>query len=299
MPPSGRRGGQLRAPGPDTEPETRPETGSVARQTAEGDAPALPAALAAALCPATGPALLARLPQRLDTYLSLLESWNTAINLSGAHSRAGLERLALDSFHLAAFLGQPALAVPDVPTGPRIWDFGAGAGLPGIPLRLVWEEGEYTLVEPREKRALFLANALARLELPRTRVFRGTAQQCFAAHPDGADRILARAFLPWPELLALCRPMLRPGGLVLIFASEAAGSLPAPWQLAAQTAYSVDGRERWLWALRPGDTSGDASGGTSGDTSGDTSRDARQTQDRIPHSPQEAGMRPAPGADRP
>lgn len=291
MPPSGRRGGQLCAPGPNSEPETGPETRPDASQTAEGDAPALPAALAAALCPVSGPALLARLPQRLNTYLSLLETWNTAINLSGAHSRAGLERLALDSFHLAAFLCQPALAVPDVPNGPRIWDFGAGAGLPGIPLRLVWEVGEYTLVEPREKRALFLANALARLDLPRTRVFRGTAQQCFAAHPDGADRILARAFLPWPELLALCRPMLRPGGLVLVFAceraGEAAGSLPAPWQLAAQTAYSVDGRERWLWALRPGGISGDTSGGI------------RQAQDRIPHSPQAAGMRPATGADRP
>ena len=43
-----------------------------------------------------------------------------------------------------------------LPESPETWDLGAGAGIPGIPLRLVWDSGTFTLVEVREKRVLFL-----------------------------------------------------------------------------------------------------------------------------------------------
>lgn len=195
--------------------------------------------------------LLCALPGRLDCYLDLLCSWNKAINLTGARDRTTiLERLIPDSFQLAAFLRESPLAMAAGKGSPEIWDLGAGAGLPGIPLRMVWNEGKYTLVEARQKRAIFLANALAALGLERTSVFRGPAEQLFAAQPQGADIIISRAFLPLPKLLPFCRPMLRPGAVLIIFAASAAGELPAPWQTMAQRAYDVQGSKRWLWALQ-------------------------------------------------
>lgn len=199
--------------------------------------------------------LLEALPGRLDRYVDMLLAWNRAINLTGGRDRADiLARLIPDSFELAAFLESAPLAeVPALAAAPRVWDLGAGAGLPGIPLRMVWDKGDYTLIEAREKRALFLANALAQLELPRTTVFRGTAEALFAREPHGADIILSRAFMPWEKLLPFCEPGLAPGGVVIIFASEASGEIPAPWRLCAETAYSVGGSRRWFWALQHGE----------------------------------------------
>ena len=201
--------------------------------------------------------LLAALPERLGRYMDLLCAWNGAINLTGGRDRADiLTRLIPDSFHLAAFLrSAPLTGTALGAEAPRVWDLGAGAGLPGIPLRMVWERGDYTLVEVREKRALFLANALAALGLARTGVYRGPAERLFAAEPSGegagADCIVARAFLPWPKLLDFCRPALRPGGVVIIFATGPCGELPAPWRLVSQTDYAVAGNRRWLWGVRP------------------------------------------------
>lgn len=213
----------------------------------------LPVALAAQM-PET---LLRALPGRLGRYLDMLAAWNRAINLTGGRDAADiLQRLIPDSFHLAAFLGSAPLAQAVEaagPAGPRVWDLGAGAGLPGIPLRMAWDRGEYTLVEARQKRALFLANALAALDLARTTVFRGTAEAIFAREPHGADIILSRAFMPWQDLLPFCEPGLAPGGVVIIFASEACGDLPEPWRLVAETAYTVGENRRWFWALRPGE----------------------------------------------
>ena len=231
------------------------------RENAPAQAPPSPEAVAALLPPGlaalTPEPLLAALPDRLGRYLDLLCAWNGAINLTGGRDRADiLARLIPDSFHLAAFLrGAPLMTTALGAEAPRVWDLGAGAGLPGIPLRMVWERGDYTLVEVREKRALFLANALAHLGLARTRVFRGPAERLFATEPPGesagADGIVSRAFLPWPKLLDFCRPALRPGGVVIIFASGPCGDLPAPWRLVSEADYTAAGSRRWLWAVTP------------------------------------------------
>lgn len=222
------------------------------------NAPALTPERVAGLLPpdldaALPQALRTALPERLDRYLHMLLAWNRAMNLTGGRNRADiLARLIPDSFQLAAFLESAPLAQTGGPDGPRVWDLGAGGGLPGIPLRMVWDKGDYTLVEAREKRALFLANALAALDLPRTTVFRGTAEALFARSPHGADIILSRAFMPWEKLLPFCEPGLAPGGVVIVFASEACRELPAPWRLLAEMAYAVGESRRWFWALRPG-----------------------------------------------
>lgn len=217
----------------------------------------------------TPPALLDALPERVGRYADMLAAWNGAINLTGANGPAEiLERLIPDSFEIAAFLSSGPLAeladaagADNRTGGPRVWDLGAGGGLPGIPLRMLWERGDYTLAEVREKRALFLANALAQLGLPRTAVWRGPAERLFAERPHGADIILSRAFMPWEKLPGFCAPGLAPGGALIIFGAGPCGELPAPWRLLAERAYTVDGSPRWLWALQAAggaDTAGGA-----------------------------------------
>jgi 16S rRNA (guanine527-N7)-methyltransferase len=177
---------------------------------------------------------------KLARYLSLLQKWNRIMNLTGPKTWEKIaDGLILDSFHLAEFLrGLP------LPPAPLSWDLGAGAGLPGIPLRLLWTEGAYIMVESGTKRALFLRAALAGLELPGVRVHAGRAEE-FVRDSPPADLLLGQAFLPWEKLLALAAGHMAPGGFVLIPARQARPPLPghlaAHWKLLTEHLYSLPG----------------------------------------------------------
>ncbi|HEU6436765.1 MAG TPA: RsmG family class I SAM-dependent methyltransferase [Nitratidesulfovibrio sp.] len=195
----------------------------------------------------------------LAGYLELLMKWNRVMNLVGTHTwQATFRTLIVDSLHLARFLRTLGL-----PEAPETWDLGAGAGLPGIPLRAVWQAGTYHLVDAREKRTLFLSNVLARHPLPGTVVFRGRVEEFMPARPK-ADCVVSRAFLPWPEVLGLVRGHVAPGGVVVFLANEGApADLPADWRVTAQAEYAVqappprgrsgaaggDAATRHLWAV--------------------------------------------------
>ncbi len=183
----------------------------------------------------------------LAAYLSLLMQWNKVMNLVGAATwEQALENLIADSFLLADFLR--GLGLPDSPV---CWDLGAGAGLPGIPLRLVWQDGTYTLVDSREKRVLFLRTALARSPLPRTTAARARVEDFFP-RAGKADLIVSRAFMPWRDLLPLVRPWLAENGAVVFLTLTPApdADLPPEWRVAAQREYSAAGQRRWFWAIR-------------------------------------------------
>jgi hypothetical protein len=122
--------------------------------------------------------------EKLAVYLDVLAAWNRRVNLVGPSDwTVILDELVADSPHLAAFLDSPEVAglLGSAGGEPLCLDFGAGAGLPGIPLRILWPRGDYVLIEVRAKRAAFLAEVLARLGLPRTTVFSGRAERAARA----------------------------------------------------------------------------------------------------------------------
>ncbi len=154
---------------------------------------------------------------QLSAYLSLLMQWNKVMNLVGArHWRDALDDLVMDSFHLNAFLRSQVL--PALPASPSCWDLGSGAGLPGIPLRILWNEGDYWMVESRDKRTIFLSTVLARSPIPGTHVFHGRAEQFMEGKK--ADLIVSRAFMPWKELLEFIKGHLNPGGQIVFLTLE-------------------------------------------------------------------------------
>ncbi|MDR1242484.1 MAG: class I SAM-dependent methyltransferase [Deltaproteobacteria bacterium] len=206
------------------------------------------------LCRQHGFDLPGEVLKKLAAYLELLHKWNRAFNLVGQKSRQDiLEDLALDSFHLAGFLNSLNL-----PAHPECWDFGAGAGIPGIPLRMVWTRGIYTMVEAREKRALFLQNALAAcgISTGATRVYRGRAEEFMAERPSSAslpgaktaDLLLSRAFMPWRKFLEFVQGKTTAQGLAVCLTLEETPQNYTPggqtagetarWELVASRRYS-------------------------------------------------------------
>jgi 16S rRNA (guanine527-N7)-methyltransferase len=199
-----------------------------------------------ALCRDLGFSFSPAVGEQLCAYLRLLIKWNKVMNLVGKSGwREALERLVADSFHLADFLA----ALP-LPERPECWDLGAGAGLPGLPLRMLWLAGDYTLVEVREKRALFLRTVLAACPLPGVSVFRGPAEAFMPTRPP-ADLVLSRAFMPWEKVLALITPHMAPGGRgVFLVLRPLPDALPEGWTAEADTQYTIAGSSRYFWSLR-------------------------------------------------
>lgn len=182
----------------------------------------------------------------LAEYLGTLAKWNRSMNLVGADRwQEALTNLVADSWHLADFLS--GLSLPDAP---RALDLGAGAGLPGIPLRVFWGAGEYTLVEIRKKRVAFMRFVLSRMRLAHTAVADCRVEN-LPAEALPVDLVVSRAFMPWDELLALVRPWLAPGGVCLIMANEVPPREFAGWETVRVADYPAPGGERYFWALSP------------------------------------------------
>jgi 16S rRNA (guanine527-N7)-methyltransferase len=191
-------------------------------------------------CAALGRNLLSEEARLLAAYLNLLVKWNRHMNLVGPKSGAEiLETLVQDSWVLADLLAELS------PQPAETLDLGAGAGLPGIPLRIFWKSGRYFLVEPRLKRAIFMEQALAVLGLEDTAVLRMRMEELpFARRQAGL--IVSRAFRPWQELLADVREYLAPDGRVVVM-TNAPGAEDAPgYALEKTREYVVAGKKRYL-----------------------------------------------------
>ncbi len=185
----------------------------------------------------------------LTGYLNDLMHWNTKFNLTGIKDwKTVCRSLILDSLLLKDFL----LELP-LPPDPLCLDLGAGAGLPGIPLRIVWSSGRYILVEPQQKKVTFLTYVLSRLHLPNTAV-QALRIQDLPERLQPADLVLSRAFLPWNHLLEQSASLLAPGGFLLVFSTspwtEEQTACPDNWTFFAQREYTIpDKRKRYFWAF--------------------------------------------------
>ncbi len=183
----------------------------------------------------------------LTVYLQLLTKWNAKMNLVGPRDwQTMLATLVLDSWYLGDFLSGLALGLA-LEENIRTLDLGAGAGLPGIPLRVFWDKGEYVLVEPRQKRAVFMQTAIRNMRLKGIRVAACRVEQ-LTRDDVPATLVVSRAFCPWRECLGLAASLVREQGYCLIMSRRSTPeNIPPGWQLHRTSSYPVDHDKRWFW----------------------------------------------------
>jgi 16S rRNA (guanine527-N7)-methyltransferase len=97
----------------------------------------------------------------------------------------------------------------------HVLDAGTGAGFPGIPLALVLPDVRFTLAESIQKKARFVASALAKLELPNVTISATRAEEL--AQSGEIDVVTARALAPIPKALDLLGPALKKGTRALLY----------------------------------------------------------------------------------
>lgn len=144
--------------------------------------------------------------ERFQRYLDLILRWNRTRRLT-AYRRPEevVEKLFLDSLLFLKVLPKTASA---------ILDYGAGAGIPSIPLKIVLPRIVLTLVEARKNRAVFLRLVTRELALQRVTTLHGRAEQVLDAFPlRGAfDCVVSRAVGPLEATIATALNFLKPGG---------------------------------------------------------------------------------------
>src|SRR5438093_9176422 len=105
---------------------------------------------------------------QFGTYAGELRRWNERVNLTAITDEAAIvSRHFLDSLRCALSWGEPPL---------RLVDVGAGAGFPGLPLKILRPEIELMLVESVEKKAAFLRHIVATLGLNQVEVLVARAE---------------------------------------------------------------------------------------------------------------------------
>lgn len=106
--------------------------------------------------------------------------------------------------------------------GARVIDIGSGAGLPGLALAIARPDLAVTLVEPMQRRADFLNEAVAALGV-QAEVVRGRAEEvAVRARIAGADVVVSRAVADLEKLARWSLPLLRPGGRMMALKGERA-----------------------------------------------------------------------------
>lgn len=133
-------------------------------------------------------------------YLALLQKWNRAYNLTAIRDpRQMLIKHLLDSLSIAPHL-----------RGEDFLDVGTGAGLPGIPLAVVFPQRQFQLLDSNGKKTRFLIEAKARLGLENVSVHCRRIEDF--AGLQLFDGVISRAFSSLSEMALHCAPLLSPQG---------------------------------------------------------------------------------------
>jgi 16S rRNA (guanine527-N7)-methyltransferase len=145
---------------------------------------------------------------RLGDYTALVRDWSTRMNLV---SLRDCERFV--EYHLLDSL-KTAVCV-DYTSMHRILDFGSGAGLPGIPLAIVYGHIDVTLLDSRLKRSVFLEHAVSSLSLENASVVRNRIEELPHSFDRSFDCVITRATTGLSEFLRLAHRFLSPGGILV------------------------------------------------------------------------------------
>jgi 16S rRNA (guanine527-N7)-methyltransferase len=143
---------------------------------------------------------------------AFLERW-----LEDVIATPGLTSLDPDSAR-RVLLDDALRAAPVVAgAGGPVVDVGSGGGSPGIPLAVALPETPFTLLETQRRKAQFLERATA--DLPNIEVVWGRAEE---QPTDRFAAALAKALAKPPVAAELCLPLVRPGGIALLWLGDTA-----------------------------------------------------------------------------
>jgi 16S rRNA (guanine527-N7)-methyltransferase len=183
--------------------------------------------------------------RKLLDYLALIAKWNRVHNLTSVR-----ESSKMVSKHLL-----DCLAVVPHLEAHMVLDVGSGAGLPGIPLALMWSQASVTLLDSNHKKAAFLRQAVIELGLNNVDVVCERVETWQPAQEF--DLVISRALSDLPEFVNLAGRLCGADGVVAamkgVYPYEELAQLPHEFRLRRVVPLKVPGvlAERHLVLLNP------------------------------------------------
>lgn len=159
-----------------------------------------------------GVRLHAREEALFSRYADLLQLWGGKMNLTSR-----LETGEIIIYHFLDSL--TAYRTVAGRGGKRLIDVGAGAGFPGLPLKICLQDLDTHLAESSKKRVSFCREVVRQLGLSGVvvRQERGEKLSLEAEYEQSFDWAVVRAVGPADEMLRICLPFLRQGGTAILF----------------------------------------------------------------------------------
>jgi 16S rRNA (guanine527-N7)-methyltransferase len=136
-----------------------------------------------------------------------------------------------------------AVPLVDRESGPVI-DVGSGGGTPGIPLATALSNKAFTLLEAERRKCDFLERVSA--GLPNVAVVWGRAEE---QQTDAFGVALAKALAKPPVAAELCLPLVRPGGVAIVWVGQSA-EMSSVAKVAELLASSLEDDRDGLLVLR-------------------------------------------------
>ena len=162
---------------------------------------------------------------QLLAYVQLLAKWNQAYNLTAVREpREMVSRHLLDSLAVAKHIHST-----------RLLDVGAGAGIPSIPLAILWPERQLTALDSNGKKTRFMDQARIELGLQNFSVVQSRVEEYQSELPF--DGILSRAYASLADFVQSSQHLLAAGGsfwaMKAQLDSAELSALPKPFKVSA------------------------------------------------------------------
>ncbi len=112
----------------------------------------------------------------------------------------------------------PLLENPEEPGS--LIDIGTGGGFPGMPAAIALPGTQVTLLDSTRKKLAFLDGLIAELELPNVRTWVGRAEEAGRQRRAQFDLATIRAVGPVTACAEYCLPLLKLGGLAVLYRGQ-------------------------------------------------------------------------------